>query len=161
MILSTWRSYGCCPWVFSCAEKWLQTLQHHAVFQRSVEFTAIKEYWKETWWDHNSLAICCYRYVKLYNITFSSIWSFFCALLQILENQGFENFSIWRQLRILYENVDPCLLNFGLFAVLILHRPLTCTFFPRLKSVVNRSHKGWIQRSYRLFLFFPLQNERK
>lgn len=60
---------------FSCSEKLLQTLQRHTVFHRSVEFTAIKEYWRETWWDHNSLAISCSKYIKLYNTTFSSIWS--------------------------------------------------------------------------------------
>lgn len=140
MILSAWRSEECCPWDFACAEKLLQTLQHHAIFQRSMEFAAIKEYWKETWWDLNSFAICYYRYVKLYSITFSSIWSFFCALLQILRNRGFENSSIWRNLQILYENGDLCLLNYRLFALLVFHRPLTCTqdLFPWLKYVVNR-----------------------
>lgn len=37
-------------------------------------------------WDYNSSAINCCRYIKVYNIIFSSIWSFFCTLLQILEN---------------------------------------------------------------------------
>lgn len=93
-------------------------------FPRSVEFAAIKEYRREACWDHNYLAVSCYRYIKLYNILLAA---FDVSVFSKFLKTGFEKFSIWRQLQILYENVDPRLLNCGLFALLILHRPLTCT----------------------------------
>lgn len=102
-------------------------MQYHAVFQRSPEFTAVRGYWKETLWDQKSLSVSYYRLIKLYTI-FSSIWSFFCVLLQIIENSGFQICSVWGHLRILYENVDSCLLAFVSFAFLTFRIPLKIFF---------------------------------
>lgn len=102
-------------------------MQYHAVFQRSPEFTAVRGYWKETLWDQKSLSVSYYRLIKLYTI-FSSIWSFFCVLLQIIENSGFQICSVWGHLRILYENVDSCVLAFVSFAFLTFRIPLKIFF---------------------------------